>query len=197
MGEQQISDTVTSTELKLLSVASLSKRIHNNISLEELHSDASRKFDTLVELLGDTYNDNSDLDKFGYSLDELKQLSHMIFSRLISEEHNNPFLTLCVPEGTAIEEIKRRRNMLLHIFHPDRNNVDISSESKTRKINDAYEQISILYNEATIPTNANHTNIPPSYPYVYSNKRQSPYLIIFILIFIFAIFGIMIKTLIY
>ena len=197
MGDQETSEATTDTEFKLLSVASLLKRIHGNISLEELHRDAVRKFDTLVDLLNNTYKDEKILAKFGYSLEELRQVAHLIFHRLISEQHNNPLLTLCVQEGTTIAEIKRRRNMLLKIFHPDRNNIHMSSASKTRKINDAFELISASYNEANIPLHANQTNIPPSYPYIYSDKRNNPRIIVFIIIFVCAVLGLMIKLFLY
>jgi hypothetical protein len=197
MGDQQTAETTDDTEFKLLSVASLLKRIHNNITLEDLHIDAERKFDTLVDLLNDTYRDETVLEKFGYSMEELKQVSHLIFNRLISEQQNNPFQTLCVREGATMTEIKRRRNILLHIFHPDRNNVQESSASKTSKINDAFDKISTLYSEPNMPLNANQTNIPPSYPYMHHDKRKSPQTTILITVIVFIVLGIMIKLFLY
>jgi len=172
MVQQFQAENVTEIEFRLLSVASLIKRFRNDISIEDLYNDAERKFDTLIELLSNTYTDNSIISKFGYTLDELKQVSLSIFNHLISDKNSNPYVTLCVLEGSPLEEIRRRRNMLLHIFHPDRSWGQISNESKTRKINEAYENIITLYKKTDIPNIKAQKDIPPSYPYQYHNRRK-------------------------
>ena len=62
---EQLKASAADIEFKLLSVASLVNRIHNGITIENLHSDAERKFDTLIDLLNDTYTDESIISRFG------------------------------------------------------------------------------------------------------------------------------------
>ena len=137
------SGTKNASDIKfqLLSVASLQTKINNGLSIDELFNDAERKFDTLIGLLSNEFNDETILISDGYSLDDLKKLSHLIFHRLISNSGNDPYMTLCVSRIAGVDEIKRRRNRLLHVFHPDREGNDVSDGVMAVKINEAYEQI--------------------------------------------------------
>lgn len=140
MAEQLRTETITDTNFKLLSVAALLKKVRGGITTEDLYPDAERKFDILIDILNDVYTDSS-LAGFGYSLDELKQVAYLIFSQLFANANSNPYVTLCLLEGAPLEEVKRRRNKLLHIFHPDRNREEITSGANTMRINEAYKQI--------------------------------------------------------
>ena len=190
MVEQHRVETITDANFKLLSVAALIKKVHNGISIENLYSDAERKFDTLVELLSDTYTDDTVIAKFGYSLDELKQMSLLIFTRLISDMNSNPYITLCVLEGASLEEIKRRRNKLLYIFHPDRNQDEFTNGTMTRKINEAYKIIANEYKKSDKKFMHIKTNVPR----YYLNKKMMRFTFFFIVIIsIFVFLGFMKK----
>lgn len=132
---------INDSNFGLLSVAALIKKIRSGISIEELYIEAERKFDTLIELLSDKYTDKTVIARFGYSLDELKGMSLLILDRLVTDTSSNPYMTLCVSEKASLEEIKRRRNKLLYIFHPDRNPDELSNSSNTMRINEAYALI--------------------------------------------------------
>ena len=170
MVEQFRTEKITETNFRLLSVAALLNKIHDGITFEELYRDAERKFDILIELLNNTDTDNSILNKFEYSLDDLKQVSYLIFDRLISETNSNPYVTLCVSEDASLEEIRRRRNKLLHIFHPDRNQKESAVGTYTRKINEAYEKIVNRSNRVDIPFE--NTKIDLSHYYQHKKKMK-------------------------
>ena len=180
MIEQFREEAINDSNFGLLSAASLLKKIRNGISAEELYREAERKFDTLVELLSDKYTDKTVIARFGYSLDELKEMSLLIFNRLITDSSSNPYMTLCVSEGAAIEEIKRRRNKLLYIFHPDRNPGEATNGTNTMRINEAYERISTTYYKADKPFQFIKTRVPHYYSY---RKKM-----IFTFFIIFSIF---------
>jgi hypothetical protein len=174
---------------QLLSIASLLSKINNGLSIEELYDYAERKFDILMGLLNNEYSDESLLVSDRYSLDDLKQLSLSIFQKLIFNPASNPFMTICVSESASLDEVKRRRNKLLHIFHPDRNiegkvngkitvhHPDRNIEGKvngkiTVQINNAFEQIIHNRSEANI-SNKRRTNIPSNYANHYSHQKKS------------------------
>lgn len=188
MSEQFRSEVVNDSDFKFLSVAALLKKIRNGIGIEELHREAERKFDTLIELLSDTYTDNSVSTRFGYSLDEIKEMSLLIFSRLISDTSSNPYITLCVSERASIQEIKRRRNKLLYIFHPDRNRDGLINGSITMRINEAYELIANKYCKTDQPFKYIKTRVPSYFAY---RKKKIFALFIIFLIFIFTFLMVM------
>lgn len=174
-------------KLKLLSTAALLRKVRDGITIEELYKDAERKFDILIELLSDTYTNTTIFGSVEFSLDDLKQVSLLILDRLISNRNSNPYITLCVSEEASLEEIKRRRNKLLQIFHPDRNLESFANLIKTKKINEAYDTIVSKYNETGIPFKNTKIDIPLSYPY---KKRRTLFfvIVIFLLAFIGTLF---------
>lgn len=180
MVEQFRAEAINDSNFRFLSVAALLKKIRNGIGIEELYREAERKFDTLVELLNDAYTDKSVIDTFGYSLDELRKMSLLIFTRLI-EASSNPYITLCVSEEASLEEIKRRRNKLLYIFHPDRNPDELTNGYNTMKINEAYATISNQYNK----TASSFRFIKTMVPRYHSEKKKMMFvLVIFFIVFI-------------
>jgi hypothetical protein len=132
---------ITDEKLKLLSAAALIKKAQKGITTEELYREATKKFNTLVEILNNKYSDSSLFGALTFSPDELKINVLLIFDRLISNRDANPYLTLCIPINASLEEIKRRRKKLLQIFHPDRIRENSASEINTKRINDAYDKI--------------------------------------------------------
>jgi len=180
MVEQFRAEAINDSNFGLLSVAALLKKIRNGISIEELYREAERKFDTLIELLSDTYTDKTVIARFGYSIDELKEMSLLIFKRLITDTSSNPYFTLCVSEGASLEEIKRRRNKLLYIFHPDRNPEELTNGTNTMRINEAYEIISNKYYKADKPFKFIKTRVPR----YYSHRKKT----MFVLLIIFSVF---------
>ena len=188
MVEQFEPEAINDSNFRLLSAASLLKKIRNGISTEDLYGEAERKFDTLVELLSDTYADKKTIARFGFSVDELKEMSLLIFNRLITDTSSNPYRTLCVSEGAALEEIKRRRNKLLYIFHPDRNPEESTNGTNTMRINEAYEIISTTYKadqpyyKAEKPFHFIKTRVPRYYSY-----RKKTILTFFIIFSIFIL----------
>ena len=193
MVEQLRAETVTDKNFRLLSAAALINKVKNGISVEELHKDAERKFDTLIEILSDTFTDNAVLSERGYSVADLKQISLLIFNRLISASNPDPYITLCALEGSSLKEIKRRRNKLLHIFHPDRNWYENSDGTKTRKINEAYDKIVNECNKTDIPFAHKKINIPPPYPYKKRTYNNRLILILIVITLIIAFFMFMKK----
>jgi hypothetical protein len=182
-------EAINDLNFGLLSVASLLKKIRDGISIEELYREAERKFDTLIKLASDTYTDKTVIDRFGYSLDELKEMSMLIFNRLITDKSSNPYITLCVSEGASLEEIKRRRNKLLYIFHPDRNSEKLTNGNNTMRINEAYEIISNKYYKADKPFEFIKTRVPR-----YNSYRKKMMLMLFILFIIFIITFLILMT---
>lgn len=180
MVDQFSAEAINDSNFGLLSVAALLKKIRNGISIEELYREAERKFDTLIKLTSDTYTDKTVIAGFGYSLDELKEMSLLIFNRLISDTNSNPYMTLCVSEGASLEEIKRRRNKLLYIFHPDRNPEELANGTNTMRINKAYEIISNKYYKADKPFKFIKTRVPRYYSY--RKRRMLAFIIISIII---------------
>ena len=182
-------------KFQLLSVASLQSKINNGLSIDELFNDAERKFDTLIGLLSNEFIDETILISDGYSLDDLKKLSHLIFQRLISNSDTDPYMTLCVSKSASVDEIKRRRNRLLHVFHPDRKGNDVSNGITAVKINEAYEQIVNNISRSDIASASFKGNIPSSFTYRYTNQKKSYekkfYVIIVIAISILAFLGLM------
>ncbi len=158
-------DIVTDTKFELLSIVTLIRKVRDGISIEELYRGAERKFYTLIELPGNNFNGHAVLDSVEFSSDDLKQCSLLILDRLILNSSANPYITLCVSEDSTLEEIKRRRNKLLHIFHPDRNSKSFADETKTQKINEAYEKIANKYNETSKPFRKTKIDIPVFYRY--------------------------------
>lgn len=180
MDEQIRGDVINETSFGLLSVAALLKKVRKGIGIKELHREAERKFDTLIELLSDTYADQADFARFGYSIDELKEMSLAVFNRLISDTNANPFITLCVSERASLEEIKRRRNRLLYIFHPDRNPHGLTNGDNTMKINEAYNLISNNFYRADKPYKRINSRVSH-----YQSSRQKKILILSIYFSIF------------
>ena len=185
-------DKASDIKFQLLSVASLKSKINDKLSLEELFSDAERKFDTLIGLLSNEYDESTHFTD-DYSLDDLKKLSHLIFQRLISNSDRDPYMTLCVSKNASVDEVKRRRNRLLHVFHPDRNGDEVSNGSTAVKINEAYEAIvNNIYTVGTISTNLN-INTTSTFSHLYCNQKRSYekkfYIIIVITISILAFIG--------
>jgi len=182
-------------KFQLLSVASLQSKINNGLSLEVLFNDAERKFDTLIGLLSDEYVDETILLADGYSIDDLKKLSLLIFQRLISSTDTDPYMTLCVSRSASVDEIKRRRNRLLHVFHPDRTGNEVSNGTTAVKINEAYEQIVNNICTSDIALANIKRNIPASFTHRCTNQKKSYektfYIIIIISISILAFIGLM------
>jgi hypothetical protein len=183
MVNQFSAEAINDSNFGLLSVAALLKKIRNGIRTEELYREAERKFDTLINLTSDMYTDKTVITRFGYSLDELKEMSLLIFNRLITDTNSNPYMTLCVSEGASLEEIKRRRNKLLYIFHPDRNPDKLTNGTNTMRINEAFEIISNNYYREDKPFEFIKTRVPRYYSY--RKRRMLTFFIIFI-IFILA-----------
>jgi len=182
-------ENASNIKFQLLSVASLLSRINDGFSVEELYDHAERKFDILIGLLNNEYSDESTLFSDSYSLDELKQLSLSIFQQLIFNPSSNPFMTICVSERASLDEVKRRRNKLLHIFHPDRNYKDISHGKMTVQINEAFEQIIHISRSDKLYNNS-RTHTPPScashYPHQKKTYEKKFYLFLVIFITILA-----------
>ncbi len=184
MDGQFNTEAINEIDFRLLSVAALIKKVNDNLTIDELYKDAERKFDTLIGLHNNKYTDDAVLSKLGYSLDDLKRVSLLIFNRLISHKDSNPYITLCVSDSAPLEEIKSRRNKLLHIFHPDRNREKSENGIQTRRIHEAYNKIANKQYSQEIPIE-NSTNIPPSYPYSNSNKNKAR--LVFLLIILFGL----------
>ena len=181
-------------KFQLLSVASLQLKINNGLSTEELFDDAERKFDTLIGLLSNEYDDESIHFTDGYSLDDLKKLSHLVLQRLISNSDTDPFMILCVSKSASMDEVKRRRNRLLHVFHPDRKGNEVSNGSSTIKINEAYEQIAnnICSVDATSTSlNENVTSVNHRFTNQKRSYEKNFYIMIVIAISILAFIGLM------
>lgn len=170
MAEQINTEIITDANFKLLSAAALLTKVRNGITTEALYQDAERKFDILIDILNNVYTDSAALAKFGYSLDELKQLSYLIFNQLLA--HADPHIALCLLEGAPLEEVKRRRNKLLHIFHPDRNQDELASGAKTIKINEAYQNILNQYHTRDIKF-----KLKPKVTYYASDNKKSTLMI--------------------
>jgi len=178
-------------KLKLLSTAAILRKVRDGITIEELYKDAERKFDTLIELLNDTYTNNTILGSVGFSLDDLKQVSLLTFDRLISNRNSNPYITLCVSEEASLVEIKRRRNKLLQIFHPDRSLESFANDIKTKRINEAYYIIVNNYNGTGIKFKNTKIDIPLSYRYrarAYGTRRTLFFVIVTFLLAFIGIF---------
>jgi hypothetical protein len=186
--EQSREEEITDIDFRLLSVASLLNKMRDGISIDELYGDAERKFDTLIEILGDTYDDSAILSKIGYSLNDLKQLSFSVFNHLISNNSSSPHMTICVLEDAPLEEIKRRRNKLLNIFHPDRPWDEHSDGSHASKINEAYEQIVNNQSERTVRFENIKTNIPD---YYHSRKKMKYTVFVIFTTFLLIFIGLM------
>jgi hypothetical protein len=186
MGEQFRAEAINDSNFRFLSVAALLIKIRNGIDIEELYREAERKFDTLIELLSDAHTNNAVIARFGYSLDELKEVSLLIFNRLISDTSSNPYITLCVSVGASLEEIKRRRNKLLYIFHPDRNANELTNGTNTMRINEAYELIATHY-KADKPFKYIKTRVPR-----YHSHRRKMMFAFFIIFIIFIVTFLMI-----
>ncbi len=187
-------ENASDISFQLLSIASLLSKINNGLSIEELYDYAERKFDIFIGLLSNEYSDESLLVSDRYSLDDLKQLSLSIFQKLIFNPASNPFITICVLESASIDEVKRRRNKLLHIFHPDRNIEGKVNGKLTVQINHAFEQI-IHNRSADKISNNSRTNIHPAYANYYSHKKKSYekkfYLFIVIFVTILALISLL------
>lgn len=168
MAEQINAEIITDANFKLLSAAALLTKVRNGITTETLYRDAERKFDILIDILNDVYTESS-LAKLGYSMAELKQFSYLIFDRLINA--TNPYITLCLLEGASLKEVKRRRNKLLHIFHPDRNREEVGSFA-TMRINEAYQKILNQYHQPDI-----RFRLKPKATYYVSNNKKSKLII--------------------
>ncbi len=182
MGEQFRSEIINDSNFRFLSVAALLKKIRNGIGIEELYREAERKFDTLIELLSDTYPDNTVISGFGYSMDEIKEMALLIFNRLISDASSNPYVTLCVSERASLEEIRRRRNKLLYIFHPDRNPDELTNGNNTMRINEAYDLIANKYCKTDNPLKYVKARVPRYYSY-----KKKKMFTLFIIFFIFIL----------
>jgi hypothetical protein len=194
MIDQTRTEKTTDLNFRLLSVAALINKVRNGITIDELYRDAERKFDILIELVSDTYKENTLLSNSGYSIDDLKKVSLLIFNQLISDGNFNPFVTLCVLEGASLKEVKRRRNKLLHIFHPDRNREEFSDTTKTRRINEAYEKIIDKYNMKDVALKSEDITIPRAYPYEKKSYEKRLILFLVIIVLLLLFFGFMKKT---
>lgn len=159
---------------RLLSLVTLLRKVREGITNEELYKDAERKFDTLIELLRNSYSDHDIPETIEFSMDDFKQGALLIFNRLISSKNSNPYMALCVLSGASPGEIKHRRNMLLQIFHPDRNRENIASDMKTKIINEAYKKIVNEYDEKAGPIKKGVRDMPFYYNYqkkAYQSRR--------------------------
>jgi len=181
MAEQLHEEEINDSAFELLSVAALLKKIRDGLSLEELYREAERKFDTLIALLSDTYTDKSVIARFGYSLDELKEMALFVLNRLTSDTSSNPYIALCVSEQASLEEVKRRRNKLLYIFHPDRNTEGLTNGNNTIRINEAYELIVNTFNKTDKPYEFIKTRVPR---YHSSRKKKILMLLIYFSLFL-------------
>ncbi len=189
---EHIRENINSDEkFRLLSVATLLKKIRDGITIEELYRDAERKYDTLIALINDEHGSSDIVNTFGYTIEELKQASLFIFNRLISEGNSNPYMTLCVPQGASLDEIKRRRNKLLQIFHPDRKWTELNDEAKTRKINEAYEAIVNNQYPGDDVSRKGKFNIPRSYTYHGIQFNMKAILFLVIVVFLITFFSFM------
>ena len=179
---------------KLLSVAALINKLKDGISIEDLYLDAERKFDILTDLINGAYTNNTSNGMIGYTIDELKKYSYIVLNRLVSESNSDPYQTLCVHQSATIREIKRRRNKLLHIFHPDMSQADLSNGTRTRKITEAYEKIVSDQNKGINGSSNSKIPFPPSYPFrkkYYENRLTLIFIFVVLLLFIL---GLMKKT---
>ena len=161
-------------ELRLLSLVTLLRKLREGITNEELYQDAERKFDTIIDILRGNYSEDDIFETIEFSMDDLRQGALLIFNRLISGKNSNPYMTLCVSNDASPGEIKHRRNMLLQIFHPDRNWVNIASDMKTKVINEAYEEILDQYSKRAIRIKKPVRDMPFYRNYkrkVYQSKR--------------------------
>ncbi|MBI5665321.1 MAG: J domain-containing protein [Nitrospirae bacterium] len=190
MGEQFRAETVNDLNFRFFSVAALIKKVKRGIGTEELYREAERKFDTLIELLSDSDIDRALIAGIGYSLDELKEISLLIFNRIISHTSTNPYITLCVSEEASLEEIKRRRNKLLYIFHPDRNPNELTNKTNTMKINEAYSLISNKYYKA----GDQFRYVKTRGPRYHSSRKKKTFMFFIILIMFILIFWMVIKS---
>jgi len=176
------------TELRLLSLVTLLRKLREGITNEELYQDAERKFDTIIDILKGTYSENDIFETIEFSMDDLRQGALLIFNRLISGKNSNPYMTLCVSNDASPAEIKRRRNMLLQIFHPDRNWENIASDIKTKLINEAYEETLNRYGKRAMQIKRSVRDMPFYYNYkkkVYQSRSIYVYIVLaFILVFL-------------
>lgn len=176
-------------ELRLLSLVTLLRKVREGITNEELYRDAERKFDTLIDVLKGVYSEDDIFETIEFSLDDLKQGAMLIFNRLISAKNSDPYKTLCVLNDASPGEIKHRRNMLLQIFHPDRDWENIASEMKTKLINEAYEKVVNEFSERPMTINKAVRDMPFYFSYKKRALQSRRALFFIVMISILAFLG--------
>lgn len=184
MTEGMRKDEDQEIRFRLLSLANLSRKINEGISLEELYRDAERKFDTMIGLLNDDAHHKA-LKSLGTTIHDLQRSSQAILQLLITNKQGNPYMTLCVSEEASQDEIKRRRNKLLQVFHPDRNRNSSLNESITRNINEAYDKIMNTHHDTGISNAQVRSHLRPAASYngkQFDVKKKRYMLYIFIVL---------------
>ncbi len=162
MGGQHGSGKRHDVRLRLLSIAALEKRLREGVTAEEIHGDAARCFDTMMEVLSDAYDNETVVASVGVTLEELKATCLSVLDLLIGSGSPDPFITLCLPEGASEDEIRRRWKRLLQIFHPDRNPGTGDYEKKAKRINEAFDRVDKDHRGLPSPPMPD-TSFPPPY----------------------------------
>ncbi len=77
-------------------------------------------------------------------LRKIQRYNEEYSKHFISKKTMEEFTARCLmmlPEDYTQEELKKQRNRLLKVYHPDENNIDENMEKYTQMINDAYRKL--------------------------------------------------------
>jgi hypothetical protein len=134
--------------LKIFYVAGLIRRFYDGCALGEIYDKGPRCYDVLLSLLEDPQSIERVSEITKLSKNNIKDAAAKIVRLLLFNKRHDPFLSLGLLEGATMEETKKRWKRLLMVYHPDRSLDLHNNEEMAKGINQAYEDLMNLKNDA-------------------------------------------------
>lgn len=128
----------------IFSAAGLISRFHEGCPVNEIYDKGVRYYDILLHLLEnpDAADSLSGLTKI--PPENIRSAALKIIHLLMFNRNQNPYLTLGLPDHATAADAKHRWKRLLLLIHPDRSPSFKGNETMTRRINEAYRNITNL-----------------------------------------------------
>jgi DnaJ-domain-containing protein 1 len=137
-------DRYGSRKLKVFATATLIRRFHEKNHRSEIYENAVRCYDMLVDCLQKPLAAKELADLL--HLPETTVMAHAdsIINLLLFNKLHDPYLSFGLKPDAQMPEVTRRWKSLIILYHPDKYLNSKMNEERVRKINETYEQISVI-----------------------------------------------------
>lgn len=127
-------------EFQLLLAAGLIRKFET-ISEDDVYEKALRCFEGLLDIRDSVDTAGHISAMIDRQATAVQKCAEAIIDRLLFNKRNDPYISMGLTGHVGKDEVNRRWKRLIVLYHPDKYPNQMEYEEKTKKLNEAYEQI--------------------------------------------------------